>query len=460
MEPEESAPVRRLLQYCVDTAGGLMTPEPVVLTPGRDGRRGAGPHPQPGPHARAGQHGVRLPRRRTATPTGRYLGCVHTQRLLREPPFELVAGVLDTDLARCRRTPSLTEVTRYFAAYNLVCGPVVDDEDHLLGAVTVDDVLDHLLPDNWRDRTTRGWTSRMPELPARAPARPAAQRAGRFRFDVDPEAFGRFSERLARFLGTGTFLVLQTLLVIVWITLNLFAVALRWDPYPFILLNLAFSTQAAYAAPLILLAQNRQDDRDRVSLEEDRARAAQTKADTEYLARELAALRIAVGEVATRDYLRGELERCSAERKRPARGRRRGRRAVAVTAHGSSAPEPVAACGRTPPARRGRARSREVPRHARRGACATPLRSRSRPCAVSTRHHAAAVAVGTVRARPGRPSPAGRRAGSRRSATAAPRRPARSSAAGAAAPRRAGPARRRPRATGAARRAVRPPGSG
>jgi uncharacterized membrane protein len=87
------------------------------------------------------------------------------------------------------------------------------------------------------------------------------------------------------------------------------AVSLRWDPYPFILLNLAFSTQAAYAAPLILLAQNRQDDRDRVSLEEDRARAAQTKADTEYLARELAAVRLALGEVATRDFIRGELEK-------------------------------------------------------------------------------------------------------------------------------------------------------
>ncbi len=131
----------------------------------------------------------------------------------------------------------------------------------------------------------------------------------RFSFDIDPETFGRFSESLARFLGTGTFLFWQTLTVIIWITLNLFAVNYRWDPYPFILLNLAFSTQAAYAAPLILLAQNRQDDRDRITLEEDRNRAAQTKADTEFLARELAALRIAIGEVATRDYLRGELDR-------------------------------------------------------------------------------------------------------------------------------------------------------
>lgn len=127
--------------------------------------------------------------------------------------------------------------------------------------------------------------------------------------NIDPDTFGRLSERLARFLGTGKYLFWQTLIVLVWIALNLTAVSLRWDPYPFILLNLAFSTQAAYAAPLILLAQNRQDDRDRVSLEEDRVRAAQTKADTEYLARELAALRLAVGEVATRDYLRGELDR-------------------------------------------------------------------------------------------------------------------------------------------------------
>jgi uncharacterized membrane protein len=132
---------------------------------------------------------------------------------------------------------------------------------------------------------------------------------GRRRFDVDTDTFARLSERVARFLGTGSYLAIQTVLVIVWIALNLFAVSLRWDPYPFILLNLAFSTQAAYAAPLILLAQNRQDDRDRVSLEEDRARAERTKADTEYLARELAALRLAIGEVATRDYLRGELDR-------------------------------------------------------------------------------------------------------------------------------------------------------
>jgi uncharacterized membrane protein len=126
---------------------------------------------------------------------------------------------------------------------------------------------------------------------------------------LNPDAVGQFAEGIARFLGTGRFLAVQTIIVIFWIALNVAAVRLRWDPYPFILLNLAFSTQAAYAAPLILLAQNRQADRDRVQAEEDRARAASTRADTEYLARELASLRVAVGELATRDFIRGELTR-------------------------------------------------------------------------------------------------------------------------------------------------------
>ena len=125
----------------------------------------------------------------------------------------------------------------------------------------------------------------------------------------NPDAVGATAESFARFLGTGRYLGIQTILVIVWIALNVFAVSLRWDPYPFILLNLAFSTQAAYAAPLILLAQNRQADRDRVQAEEDRARAASIRADTEYLARELASLRVAVGELATRDFIRSELSR-------------------------------------------------------------------------------------------------------------------------------------------------------
>jgi len=113
----------------------------------------------------------------------------------------------------------------------------------------------------------------------------------------DPEAFGRFSEAIARTLGTARFLVIQTVVVVAWITFNIVAFSLRYDPYPFILLNLAFSTQAAYAAPLILLAQNRQDERDRAQINQDRAVAARTQADAEYLAREVASIRIALADV-------------------------------------------------------------------------------------------------------------------------------------------------------------------
>ena len=125
----------------------------------------------------------------------------------------------------------------------------------------------------------------------------------------DSDAFGRFSERIARFLGTGRFLVWMTLIVAVWIGWNFIAPrALRFDEYPFIFLTLALSLQASYAAPLILLAQNRQDDRDKVNMEQDRARGERNVADTEYLAREVAALRQGLGEVATRDFLRSELQ--------------------------------------------------------------------------------------------------------------------------------------------------------
>jgi len=151
MEPEESAPVRRLLRYSSHTAGGLMTPEPLILTPDATVAEALARVRNPDvPPALASM--VFVCRPPTATPTGRYLGCAHLQRLLREPPSELVAGVLDDDLARLHPDAPLSQVTRYFAAYNLVCGPVVDDNDHLLGAVTVDDVLDHLLPTGWRER--------------------------------------------------------------------------------------------------------------------------------------------------------------------------------------------------------------------------------------------------------------------------------------------------------------------
>ena len=129
------------------------------------------------------------------------------------------------------------------------------------------------------------------------------------RYDAD--AFGRFSEGIARFLGTGRFLAGQTVLVIAWIALNTVGIIRHWDPYPFILLNLAFSTQAAYAAPLILLAQNRQDDRDRANIDRDREVASRTQADTEFLAREIASVRLALADVVTTQDLEESLAKLS-----------------------------------------------------------------------------------------------------------------------------------------------------
>jgi uncharacterized membrane protein len=144
-------------------------------------------------------------------------------------------------------------------------------------------------------------TSRLDQpRPPRRTLRPTRRR--------DPEAFGRLSERIARFIGTWRFIGYMTIVIVVWVTWNVVVPdALKFDKYPFIFLTLALSLQASYAAPLILLAQNRQADRDRVQYEQDRARAERTIADTEYLAREVAALRVAVGEVATRDFIRSEL---------------------------------------------------------------------------------------------------------------------------------------------------------
>jgi Mg/Co/Ni transporter MgtE len=150
MDPEDSESVRRLLSHSPDTAGGLMTSDPVVLAPDTTVAEALARVRDPDltPALSSVVFVVRPP---TATPTGRYLGCVHLQALLREPPANLVSGIVDADLPHLDPDTTLGAVTRYFAAYNLVCGPVLDDEGHLLGAVTVDDVLDHLLPDDWRE---------------------------------------------------------------------------------------------------------------------------------------------------------------------------------------------------------------------------------------------------------------------------------------------------------------------
>ncbi len=149
MDPEDSEPVRRLLRHSPDTAGGLMTSDPVVLAPDTPVAEALARVRDPDLTPALASL-VFVARPPTATPTGGYLGCVPLQRLLREPPAALVSGMVDTDLPSLKPESSLAAVTRYFAAYNLVCGPVVDEQGHLLGAVTVDDVLDHLLPEDWR----------------------------------------------------------------------------------------------------------------------------------------------------------------------------------------------------------------------------------------------------------------------------------------------------------------------
>ena len=135
------------------------------------------------------------------------------------------------------------------------------------------------------------------------------RRTLRPRREADPERFGRFAETFARFMGTATFLTYMTLFIVAWVLWNVpFGPDRpRWDEYPFIFLTLILSLQASYAAPLILLAQNRQEARDRVTQEQDREATAQSHADMEFLAREVASLRLGIGEVATRDFIRGEL---------------------------------------------------------------------------------------------------------------------------------------------------------
>ena len=155
MEPEEAGSVRSLLHYSDDTAGGLMTNEPVILAPNATVAEAlaAVRNPDLSPALAAQVYVVRPP---YETPTGKYLGTAHFQRLLREPPSSLVSAVVDTDIDPLAPDCPLSDVTRHLASYNLVAVPVVDGEQRLVGAVTVDDVLDHLLPDDWRAGGRRG----------------------------------------------------------------------------------------------------------------------------------------------------------------------------------------------------------------------------------------------------------------------------------------------------------------
>ena len=150
MEPDEAEPVRRLMTYGDYTAGGLMTSEPVIMLPDATVAEALAlvRNPELSPAVAAQVFVVRPPQ---ATPTGRFLGTAHLQRMLREPPSSLVSGIVENDTGTLRPDTPIDEVTKHLAAYNLVAAPVVDEHDRLLGAVSVDDVLDHLLPEGWRD---------------------------------------------------------------------------------------------------------------------------------------------------------------------------------------------------------------------------------------------------------------------------------------------------------------------
>jgi Mg/Co/Ni transporter MgtE len=153
MEPEEAAPVRQLMTYQQGTAGSVMTSEPVILTPDATVAEALARirEPELSPVVAAQVFVARAP---SATPTGKYLGMVHFQRLLREPPASMLGGIVDSDLEPLRPEVTLAEVTKRMATYDLVSIPVVDSSHRLLGAVTVDDVLDHSLPRDWRDKDT------------------------------------------------------------------------------------------------------------------------------------------------------------------------------------------------------------------------------------------------------------------------------------------------------------------
>ncbi|WP_027659185.1 magnesium transporter MgtE N-terminal domain-containing protein [Salinispora fenicalii] len=154
MEPEEADPVRQLLKYMPGTAGSVMTSEPVILPPDATVAEALARirEPQLSPAVAAQVFVTRAP---MTTPTGRYLGIVHFQRLLREPPADLLGGVVVNDIDPLRPVTPLPEITRRMATYDLVAMPVIDRSSRLVGAVTVDDVLDHLLPRDWRDRDAR-----------------------------------------------------------------------------------------------------------------------------------------------------------------------------------------------------------------------------------------------------------------------------------------------------------------
>ena len=305
MESGQAEDLRRLLRYGPKTAGGLMTSEPLIVTPDTPVAEVLARIRAPDtPITAAAQVYVCEPP--MATPTGRYLGSVGFQRLLRRPPSTLVGHCVEgagLRPARPARTRPGGPVRRLQPGQRRgVRRRRPPARRGYRGRCTRPPAA-RGLAENGRLTVARMSLFRPGERADLSVPRGSPQMGARY----DADAFGRFAEGMARFLGTGRFIVGQTVLVIGWIILNTFGIIHHWDPYPFILLNLAFSTQAAYAAPLILLAQNRQDDRDRANIERDREVASRTQADTEFLARELAAVRLALADVVTTQDLEDSL---------------------------------------------------------------------------------------------------------------------------------------------------------
>ena len=318
MDAEDADVMRRLLSYEDGTAGALMTPEIIILGPTATVADALAEIRDPDWLVSiAAQVFVVQPPFKP--PTGTYLGVVHFQRLLREPPHRTLGECLEQEPTIPPDLPE-RDVAERLASYNMLAVGVTDEAEPPARG------------DHRRRRPRPHPAHRLAPAPPggglhrqRAARRRRRQvdvkrhedlttprRRTRLGFRYDPEAFGRFAEAIARTLGTARFLVFQTVFVVLWILLNIALMTWKWDPYPFILLNLAFSTQAAYAAPLILLAQNRQENRDRVQAETDRRTAERTQDDTEFLAREMAGVRRALTNVVTTEDIDDHVERLAA----------------------------------------------------------------------------------------------------------------------------------------------------
>ena len=228
MEPDEAEDVRRLMSYAEETAGAMMTPEPVILGPDATIADALAQirHAELPVSLAAMVYVCRQP---LETPTGQLLGVAHFQRLLREPPSTLVAAALDQSMDPLHPEATIDEVAAHLATYNLVAAPVVDDDGRLLGAVTVDDLLDHMLPENWRDQPLGTAPRRRCAMAERRGGRldtPKEQRRPLIRTpSYDRDAFGVFAEQFARFMGTARFLMWMTVVVVFWIAWNTLAPA-------------------------------------------------------------------------------------------------------------------------------------------------------------------------------------------------------------------------------------------